>query len=60
MNEPLSPREIQAAQLLVGITIAVFIGGRFIPPRYRQTAGAALTVCYLLGFAAFVIYALLR
>jgi hypothetical protein len=56
----LSPREIQVVQIMVGIATAVFIGGRFLPPRYRQTVGATLTVCYLIGIAAFVVYAMLR
>ena len=59
-NEVLSPREIQVAQLIVGIATMVFIGGRFLPPRYRQTVGVTLTVCYLLGIAAFVVYVVFR
>lgn len=55
-----SPRAFQLAQLLILVTVAVFIGGRFLPPRYRQRVGVALTVCYLAGIAAFVIYLLLR
>ena len=56
----LSPREIQAAQLLIGVTLAVFIGVRFVPPRYRQTVGFVLTICYVIGVAAFMVYALTR
>jgi hypothetical protein len=55
-----SPRAFQLAQLLILMTLAVFIGGRFLPLRYRQRVGVALTVCYLAGIAAFVIYLSLR
>jgi hypothetical protein len=55
-----SPRAFQLAQLLILVTLAVFIGGRFLPPRYRQRVGVALTVCYLVGVAGFAIYLLLR
>lgn len=56
----LSPRDIQTAQILVGIATAVFIGGRFLPPRLRQPVGIALTACYLVGVAAFMAYVLMR
>ena len=56
----LSPREIQAGQILLGLATAVFIGLRFVPPRYRQRIGIALTVCYLLGVAAFMVYLVMR
>jgi hypothetical protein len=39
-----------------GIAVAVFIGVRFIPARYRQWVGIALTVCYVIGVAAFMVY----
>ena len=55
-----SPHASQLAQLLILATVAVFIGGRFLPPRYRQRVGVALTICYLAGIAAFAIYLLLR
>ena len=55
-----SPREFHLAQLLVLVGTAVFIGGRFLPPRYRQRVGIALTVCYLGGIAAFIVYLLVR
>jgi hypothetical protein len=55
----LSPREIQAARIMVGIATAVFIGGRFLPTRYRQPVGIALTVCYLIGITAFLLYTML-
>jgi len=60
MNAVLSSREIQAAQILVGVTAAVFIGGRFLPSRYRHTAGIALTVCYIIGVAIFMVYTFIR
>lgn len=59
-NEPMSPRVIQAVQLLAGVSMAVFIGARFMPPRYRQPAGLAVTVCYVVGIIAFVAYAIFR
>jgi hypothetical protein len=46
--------------MLIGIATAVFIGVRFVPPRHRQTVGIALTVCYLIGVAAFMVYVLMR
>jgi hypothetical protein len=55
-----SPRAYQLAQLMILVTVAVFIGGRFLPLRYRQRVGVTLTVCYLAGIAAFAIYLLLR
>jgi hypothetical protein len=60
INWTLSPREIQIAQLLVGVATAVFIGVRFVPPRFRQRVGVALTICYLFGIAAFMSYLLMR
>jgi len=59
-NEFLSPREVQVAQIMVGVATAVFIGGRFLPPRYRQPVGITLTVCYLAGFAGFIAYVVFR
>jgi hypothetical protein len=56
----LSPREIQIAQMLIGVATAVFIGVRFVPPRHRQTVGIALTICYVIGVAAFMVYLLTR
>jgi hypothetical protein len=55
-----SPGAAQLAQLLTLVTLAVFIGGRFLPPRHRQRVGIALTVCYLAGIAAFLVYLLLH
>ena len=55
-----SPHAFQLAQLLILVTVTVFIGGRFLPPRYRQRVGVALTVCYLAGVAAFLVDLLLR
>jgi uncharacterized membrane protein (UPF0136 family) len=60
LTRPLSPAETQAAQILVGVALAVFAGLRFVPSRYRQRVGVALTVCYLLGIAGFVVYTLAR
>ena len=60
MMEALSPLEIRSAQILVGITTAVFIGLRFLPERYRHGVGVGMTVCYLAGIAAFIIYVLIR
>ena len=59
-NDFLSTREIQVAQIMVGLATAVFIGGRFLPRRYRQPVGVTLTVCYLLGIAGFVAYVVFR
>jgi hypothetical protein len=55
-----SPHAFQLAQLLILATVAVFIGSRFLPPRYRHRVGVALTGCYLAGVAAFLVYLLLR
>jgi hypothetical protein len=60
INWTLSPREIQAGQILLGVATAIFIGLRFIPQRYRHRTGIALTACYLLGVAAFMVYLLMR
>jgi len=54
--EPLSPLEIQSAQILVGVTTVIFVSSRFIPARYRHKVGVAMTACYLIGVAAFMIY----
>ena len=59
-NEALSPRDIQAVQLLAGVAMAVFVGGRFLPPRYRQPIGLTLTVGYVTGIVIFAIYVFLR
>jgi hypothetical protein len=55
-----SPLASKLAQLLILVTVAVFIGGRFLPLRYRQRVGVVLTVCYVAAIAAFAIYLLLR
>ena len=55
-----SPGAFQLTHLLILVTVAVFIGGRFLPLRYRQRVGVALTICYLTGVAAFLVYLLLR
>jgi hypothetical protein len=56
----MSPREIQVARFMVLLPVAVFVGARFLPLRYRRSAGAWLTVCYLAGLAAFIVYVLFR
>jgi hypothetical protein len=56
----LTPRETQIAQLLVLIAVAVFISGRFLPPRFRQPVGFGLTVCYLAAVGAFMVWVLMR
>jgi len=60
VTDLLTGREIQTVQLMAGMGAAVFIGGRFLPPQYRRPVGVTLTVCYLIGFAAFTIYVLVR
>jgi hypothetical protein len=50
----------QLAQVLTLVTVAAFVGLRFLPPRHRRPAGVALTVCYLAGVGAFVLYLLAR
>jgi hypothetical protein len=56
----LSPHASQFAQFLILLATAVFIGGRFLPQRYRQRVGVVTTVCYLAGVAAFMVYLLVR
>ena len=60
INAPMSPREIQVAQFMVLMPVAVFVGARFLPPRFRQPVGVGLTVCYLAALAAFIVYVLFR
>ena len=50
----------ELAQLLILVTVAVFVVLRFLQPRHRQPVGVALTICYLAGVAAFVLYLLVR
>jgi len=45
---------------MFGIALAVFIGIRFVPAEYRQRAGIALTACYVIGVAAFMVYVFAR
>lgn len=56
----LSPRDVQIVQFLGLLTIGVFIGLRFLPARFRQSAGYTLTVCYVAGLAMFALYLLIR
>ncbi len=56
----LRPHVTLVAQFLILVATAVFIGGRFLPQRYRQRVGIAATVCYLAGIAAFLVYLLMR
>jgi hypothetical protein len=60
LNQPLTGREIQIVQLLIAVAIAVFVGLRFLPPRFRRPVGVALTGAYLFGIAAFAIYVMAR
>jgi hypothetical protein len=55
-----SPQTLQLVRLLILVAAAVFIGSRFLPPRYRQRVGIVTTICYLAGVAGFVIYLLMR
>jgi hypothetical protein len=57
---PLSPLEIQTAQVIGLVAVGAFIGIRFLPSRYHWPAGIALTACYLAGIAAFAVYLLVR
>jgi hypothetical protein len=59
-NSALSPKAIQALQVVTGITTAVFIGGRFLPESVRQIVGRAVTICYLASFVALGLYILYR
>jgi hypothetical protein len=52
--------ESQVAQFLILTATALFVGARFLPSRFRQRTGIALTVCYVAGFAMFMVYLLLR
>ena len=56
----MSPRVIQVAQFMVLLSVAVFVGARFLPPRFRRPVGVGLMVCYLAGLAAFIIYVFFR
>jgi hypothetical protein len=56
INAPLSAGEIQLGQFMVLLATAVFIGGRFVPSRYRQRVGIILTVSYIAGIAVFAVY----
>ena len=46
--------------MVIGVAAAIFVGLRFLPPRYRQRVGIVLTAGYLIGFVAFMIYAMMR
>ncbi len=59
-GQALSQPDIQIAQLLIGVTTAVFIGSRFLPPRYRQLTGRIMTGLYLIGVAVLLVYVLYR
>lgn len=58
LNQPMSPGEAQSAQLLMAVTLAVFVGVRFVPSSFRYSVGLMLTVCYGLGVAGFMVYLL--
>ena len=60
MLEPLTAWDMQAGRVLIGVTVAVLVGCRFLPERWRWPAGAALAGLYGLGFLAFMIRALWR
>jgi Ni,Fe-hydrogenase I cytochrome b subunit len=51
---------LQLVQVLILVGAGVFIGSRFLPPRYRHPVGVVTTIGYLALVAAFAIYLLLR
>jgi hypothetical protein len=55
-----SGREAQVAQALILVATAVFIGGRFLPQRFRRPVGITLTVGYLVGVVVFIVWMLVR
>jgi hypothetical protein len=60
MMRVLSPGEMQAAQTLIGFAMAALVGCRFLPSRWRQFAGIALTIAYIAGGIAGFLYLLAR
>lgn len=48
--------DMQISRLLIGITTAVFIGTRFVPPRLRPIVGRILTACYLIAAVILGVY----
>jgi hypothetical protein len=56
----MTERATQIAQFLGLVAAATFVGSRFVPAPYRQTVGVTLTVCYLIGLAAFIVYVVFR
>jgi hypothetical protein len=60
MMRVLSTGEIQATQMLIGFAMAALVGCRFLPSRWRQFAGIALTIAYIAGGIAGLLYLLTR
>ena len=59
---PVTPDEMHAAQILMGATMALWIIVGLAPgvSAYATPIRAVVLILYLLGFAGFVIYMLLR
>ncbi len=54
-----TPQEMQAARLLVGLTMAAFLLPHFFP-RHRQFIWRTIAIIYLSAAVAFSAYVLLR
>ena len=56
----LSPLDIQIGQLLTSVTVAIFVGSRFLPRRYHSIAGWTMTAGYLIGVTVLLAYIIFR
>ena len=59
---PATPGEMHAAQILAGVTMALWIFVGLAPglKAYATRIRVGVLIVYLLGFAGFAVYALLR
>ena len=52
----MSPSEVQAVQILTALTMSGLVASRFLPARWRQPVGLTLTVAYVAGSVAGLLY----
>ena len=59
MSAPASEEVARAAQVMLLIATATFVGARFLPAQYRHRVGITLTICYVIGSVGFAVWVMM-